>query len=178
MSDKKGQLDQDKKYELFLRLLMQNQKSLFGFILSMIPHQPTAEDLLQETIMVMWRKFDEYRPNTNFRAWGFKIAKFNILQFHSRTKNSRVIFSTEALDNIAATREAPLSNDRSLDAIIHCIEKLTTKDKRLIEMRYFDQMKIKQIAASLQRPIHGMYKTMGRIHHLLQQCLARAIAST
>lgn len=169
--------DHDDLYERFLHLLVQNQRNIFGFILSMVPQHSVAEDLLQETIMVMWRKFSTFQSGTNFKAWAFQIAKLHILKWREKSKNNRVKFSTEALESIdiVSKSDSFKHEDDLLEALKDCMEKLNVEDKCLIEMRYFDRMKIKQIALTLKRPIHGMYKTMARVHHLLCLCISEAI---
>ena len=41
--------------ERFLALLMSNQRRVHAFILSLVPNRNDADDLLQESIVVMWR---------------------------------------------------------------------------------------------------------------------------
>lgn len=166
----------DEMYERFLHLLMKTQKSIFGYILSMMPHHSVAEDILQETIMIMWRKFPEYQHGTNFKAWGFKIARLNVMKFHRDSRNRRMKFSTEALENITAAHDSTKNSNDVIALLNDCIGKLNERDKKLIEMRYCDQMKIKQIALILQRPIYGMYKAMAKVHHLLSRCIDKEIS--
>lgn len=52
----------------FVRLLTGNQRKLYAFILSLLRRPADADDVLQETNMVMWRKCAEFEPGTNFDA--------------------------------------------------------------------------------------------------------------
>lgn len=52
--------------EEFTRLLVQNQKRIMGLILALVPNGPDADDILQETCAVLWRRFVEFEPGTNF----------------------------------------------------------------------------------------------------------------
>ena len=65
-------------YEAFLQLLTANQSRIMGFILAMVPNRSVADDILQETTLLMWEKFKNFQDGTNFTAWGISIAKNKI----------------------------------------------------------------------------------------------------
>ena len=56
------------RYEQFLKLYSVNQKRIFVFILSLVPVRQDAEDLLQQTMMEMWKQFDWFEAESNFSA--------------------------------------------------------------------------------------------------------------
>ena len=56
----------DDAYERFTALLSRHHAPLMSFILSLRPNWADAEDLLQQTSVVLWRKFAEYRPGSSF----------------------------------------------------------------------------------------------------------------
>ena len=81
--------------EEFIQLFTKNQRRLFLFILSQIPHPVEAEEVLQETNVVIWSKADQFRPGSNFLAWSCQIAHFEILKQRSRRRRSRLQFSDD-----------------------------------------------------------------------------------
>ena len=50
----------DEKTERFLHLLTENQGRIYAHVLSLSPHRSDADDIMQDTITVMWRKFGDY----------------------------------------------------------------------------------------------------------------------
>ena len=70
----------------FLRLLMANQKRIYAFILATVPNRQDADDLFQETVLLMWSKFDDFQRGTSFVAWGITVAKYQILSVRSATR--------------------------------------------------------------------------------------------
>ena len=58
----------------FTALLLQNQKRIYGLILSLVPNGPDADDIMQEACSVMWKKFETFEEGTNFAAWALRIA--------------------------------------------------------------------------------------------------------
>src|SRR5437764_1415933 len=91
------------KGKLFLRLFLQNERRLYAYILTLLPHRADADDVLQEASLVMWDKFDEQHPPNDFTAWGCRIAYFKVLDFYKKRQRSRVRFSQVILERIAET---------------------------------------------------------------------------
>ena len=58
---------------------MANHKRIYAFILGMVANYQDAEDIFQQTILIMWSKFDRYERGTSFTSWGATVAKYEIL---------------------------------------------------------------------------------------------------
>ena len=72
-----GQSDAESSKRLML-LMVQHQRQIFSFIYSLAPNRHDAEDLLQETSLVICEKFPEFKPGTNFLAWACQIALWRV----------------------------------------------------------------------------------------------------
>ena len=165
-------------HEQFLCLLMASYKRIFSFILTLAPKLSDAEDIMQKSVMIMFRKFNEFKPNSNFGAWGTSIARYEILKFREKQGKNRVLFDSSAFDNILKRTEARVEKiDERLQALESCLNKLNDRDKELIKMRYEDGLTIKEVAQKAKRPIPGMYKAMARIHNLLQACVKHTMVA-
>ena len=57
----------------FVRLLAQNQRRLYVYVHTLVPHHADAEEVLQNTNLVLWREFGTFEPGTNSRAWLLRI---------------------------------------------------------------------------------------------------------
>ena len=88
--------------ELFVQLLTQYQQRVHLFILSLVPHRADADEILQETNLVLWRKFEEFRPGSDFRAWAFQVAYNKVKAFRERRGRDRLRFGQEVMDRLAA----------------------------------------------------------------------------
>ncbi len=51
-----------RQYERFVSLFAQVHDNLFAYIFSLLPHWPDAEDVFQQTSLVLWRKFGSFQP--------------------------------------------------------------------------------------------------------------------
>ena len=59
----------------FAELYERHRRVVFTFLLHLTGERPTAEDLLQEAFLRVWRGRAGYRAAGEFRAWLFTIAR-------------------------------------------------------------------------------------------------------
>ncbi len=164
--------------EEFLRLFLANQRAIYAYILSMVPSAADADDIMQDTATMMWDKFDDFKLGTNFGAWGVTIARYKIMEYHSKKKRNLDLVSGELLEQISqvASQKVMRMDDR-LKALDQCLSKLNEKNRKLIHIRYHQGLTIKKIAEQLKRPAAGMYKVMSRLHESLSRCIALTLSA-
>ncbi len=161
---------------LFLRLFVAHQKSIYAYILAMVHDYVDAEDILQETSVIMWEKFGNYQPDTDFIAWGITIARFQVLKYTKLRSRSKVQFNNDVLKAIEDCTESQLAHiDRRMQALRHCRRKLNEQDRTLVEMKFDRGIPLKKIAENTGRSIHAIYKKMSRIQDVLLRCIDRTI---
>jgi len=157
----------------FVRLLTQHSSRIFGFVLALCVHRADAEDVFQNTSVILWEKFDTYEHGTSFLAWACKVAYFEVLYNRRKSGRMRTISDQawEALvgDAMAAAQDA---GDRK-ESLAACLEKLAAADRQLLEQRYFGQLPVAEIAVSTRRSVHAIYRALSRVHDSLLQCMQR-----
>lgn len=162
--------------EEFVRLLQAHQNQLFGYILAVV-HNPTeAEDLFQQTSLILWKKFSQFEGG-DFYRWAQAIARFEISNYFKRQRRSRVCFNDELLEQIAEEQvaQAPAVSARR-DALAKCMERLAAAEKRLVALCYGSSESIKDIAAKEGKSAPSVYKSLSRIRHALFACIRQTIA--
>ena len=161
--------------EEFLRLFLASQTYLFSYIFTMLPNWGDAEDVLQETSIVLWRNFGEFEPGTNFRAWACKTAFYQVLSFRKRRKKMPCSLSKEAIEAISQESEelTDVLDDRFL-ALGQCVKKLKTRDRDLLGYFYGESTPVKVLAEKLGRPVGTITKSLTRIRRTLFDCVQRA----
>jgi RNA polymerase sigma-70 factor (ECF subfamily) len=167
------------KSKLFLRLFLQNVRRIFAYILTLLPNRSDADDVLQEASLVMWDKLDEKHPPNDFAAWGCRIAYFKVLDFIKKGQRSRVCFSQAMLERVAETavdHAASLQLDERREALAHCLERLSSRDRDLLARRYAEGATTQSVAARVGRSVEAVYKALGKIRQALFDCVTRALA--
>jgi RNA polymerase sigma-70 factor, ECF subfamily len=162
----------------FVELFLRHERSLYAFIVQLVHDYADAEDLLQNTGLVLWKKFDQYQPGTDFLAWARQIAKYEV-QTHLKTKRrTRICFSSATIDLLAGDLDRFRSEgDRRLDALRRCLDRLPRNDRDLVARCYSRQSTIQQIAQLIERPVDSVYQSLRRIRQALMHCIERRLTA-
>ena len=123
--------DADRETE-FARLFRDCYRQLLAYVHMLVRNYTDAEDVVQQTSLVLWRKFGEYEPGTSFAAWACGVARFEALNFlkqrrryHARFSEAFQLKLAEAMAGVAAAEV----NQRA-DALEDCVEKLPESQRR------------------------------------------------
>lgn len=163
--------------DTFVRLYVENQAAVYSFILTLVYDVDVANDLLQETAVFMWERFDSFTVGTSFADWGVTIARYKVLEYFREKKRSHPLLSTDQLEYICEVTKQHTHESETTKILQKCLKQLNEKDRALLLKRYKDGMSVKKIALSLDRPVQGLYKTMGRIFYTLQRCVRMSMRS-
>ncbi|MEM9366707.1 MAG: sigma-70 family RNA polymerase sigma factor [Planctomycetota bacterium] len=166
--------------ESFLRLFAQHEGSVRAFVTSLLPHWEAVDEVMQETSLVMWRKFDQFdpdRPGTSFVDWAFMIARYEVLMYRRKKATDRLVFSDDLYELLAseAADVAALQPDRDR-ALRGCLDKLEATQRELVRVAYADGISIKDAAQQIGRTPTGLYKALARIRRTLLRCIEACLA--
>lgn len=166
------------QYEAFVRLVEQHRRQVFGYIYALVRSFQDSEDIYQDTCMVLWNKFDQFQPDTNFVSWACQVAQFEVRNFVKRRSRSHLHFTPDLQDQLAEVQAAVTSDDsdRYYAALDTCMEKLPVNDRQLIQACYGDARPFKKVAEEMQRSPHSIYDALSRIRHSLLDCIRRTLA--
>jgi RNA polymerase sigma-70 factor (ECF subfamily) len=162
--------------ENFLKIFVPSQKRIFSYIATLIPNYADAEDIMQEVIGLLWRKFPEYTPQTDFIAWALTIARYKVYEYYKEVKRGRRKLSNETLRVLEKeSAAAGESYDLHLEAVKKCVRKLENKDYKLVQLRYELNESVKHIASRFGCSVQSIYKSLARIHGILLRCVNRQL---
>ncbi len=167
------------KHKLFLRMFLQNERRLYAYILTLLPQRADADDVLQETSLVMWDKFDADAPPTEFLAWGRRVAYNKVLDFYKKSQRARVRLSQVFLDRMseaAAGATEALEVDDRREALASCLAKLTQRDRDLLTRRFADGATTQSTSEQLGRSVDAVYKALAKLRQVLFNCVQKTIA--
>lgn len=161
----------------FLQLYRPSERRIHGFILTLVPNWSQADDLMQETAEVMWAKFDQFKPGTNFISWALSIARYRVLNYYKKERTRRLHFSSEVLRDI--DDRAVSATDRMddyRDALHQCLKKLSARNRQIVCLRYEFNTTPRNIADRIGRGVDTVYKALNRIHTQLFHCVRRTLS--
>ncbi len=159
----------------FVDLFSSNYNRIKSFILTLVPNTSDADDIMQETSKIMWEKFDRFEIGTNFVAWAFTIAKYQVLS-HRKKYNIKVPLSLELIEIIADESAHPLEKEQErLDALRGCIKKLNLKDRALLDHRFVKRKTAHELSSQIGVAMNTIYRNESRILTLLMKCIYKKL---
>ena len=158
----------------FTQLMSDFQGRLYAFILSVVWNPDAANDILQETNLVLWQKSEEFQPGTSFKAWSFRVASFQVMAWRRdrRRENNRMVYDDALLNEIVEqARESDKDYpDRKL-ALRTCIKKLNSRQRELITRRYLTGVTIEELAESANQSQQTIVQVLYRARRNLMSCI-------
>jgi RNA polymerase sigma-70 factor (ECF subfamily) len=161
----------------FFRLYLAHQHRIRAYIFTLVPNWADAEDLFQETSVVLWEKFAEYTPGTDFVAWACRVAFWKIGNFRKKQARSRVMFDDRVLALLAerAVGLAPRLDARR-EALRDCLRRLAERDRELLLVRHEPGGNVGRAASLTGRSLPAAYKALQRIRKALFDCVSLRLA--
>ncbi len=159
----------------FVELYSGNYPRLQYYVMTLLPGSNDVADVLQETSLVLWAKFDTFQTGTNFFAWACKIARLQALKHRQRQGRSGKLFELRVMELLAdEASDEEFGRTPPLPVLRSCLEKLSEKEKALILRRYLPGMSVKLLATEMGRSANSLSHSLGRIRRSLLACIKRS----
>ena len=169
-------MDDPKHLSAFVKLLTNHQGEIRAFVISLLPGSPDVADVVQETNLVLWNKRDNFELGTNFVAWAFTTARYQVMKQRLRQKrDGKVMFSDELIDTLAEMAPPPGTNDEYLLALEECMERLNPAQRKMISSRYSAGMSLQKQAAASGGTAGSLRIALMRLRAGLRLCVERQI---
>ncbi len=167
----------EQKRDEFVRLVTVHQRELFGYLLALVQNREDALDIQQQTLLTLWRKFDEFEPGTNFIGWAIRVAQLQVLEFRRKNHRRQYQLSQEVLADVADSYvEQQLSGPAHYEALRHCLSLLNESDRQLIRKCYQEGCRVRHVAAEMGRPERSVSNSLRRVRRALLDCVQRTLA--
>jgi len=159
--------------EQFIRLFVSYESELRGFARSLMPDPAAADDLIQEACISMWRKCDTLKEKASFRSWAYSYVRLTALNMRRKQQRSPLIFTEKMLEVLSDEwRELGDFSEAKTNALAVCLEGLSDRQRNLLAIYYSsERTTIRQMSESLERPMEGIRKALGRIRAILKVCI-------
>lgn len=170
--------EQDRR-DAFVRVFARNDRWLYAYLLTLLGNRAVAEEVYQDVCVVLWRDYEKFDPDSNFKKWASVIARHRVLQYRSTEHRRLGRLSQRAVELLAdeAVEQADFLDEQRL-ALHGCLEKLTVSDRELVRACYSDAgSTFQEVATQLGRPTNTVYKAIQRIRRVLRECIERKTAA-
>ena len=162
-------------HDEFLRLFTSVQPALRRFVGYHFPsgREQEIEDVLQETALVLWRKFGQYDPARSFTSWALGIAHFELR--HSQRALARAPLALdERTSELLARRsaEVPPGSERRQNTLDRCLSKLDPRSREALSLYYEKGLSTQQIAEAFRGSANMVRILLFRTRQSLARCMA------
>lgn len=169
--------DPDGRTERYVALMNQHQVQLVTYVESLGLEYQAAQDLVQETNLILWRKRGDFRAGSSYWAWACKVAYHQVLH-HRRSKGrDKLVFSEELLEQLADVSRSRLeSYDDHKRQLRLCLKELPPRQRSVIEWRYREDNAVNAIAKRLDMTPNAISKLIQRARIALLDCVRHKLA--
>ena len=158
----------------FATRVEEHRKALQAYAFACCRDLSLAEDIVQEAIVIAFKKREQYFPEADFSGWLISITRnvwfrererFQTSQRHTRLleENADLLFNPEQYS------EERL--DREREALRHCLKKLPDSERQLIEAHFERNLKYAEIALEMKRTLSWVKVRMFRARNALLGCV-------
>jgi RNA polymerase sigma-70 factor (ECF subfamily) len=166
----------------YAELMERYKDSIYFMALKMVSNKDDAMDITVDTFGKAFENIDKYKPDFAFSTWLFRIATNTCIDFIRRKKLNRVsigIGGNDPEDLTLQIRSDYLNPEEhsirreQREQLKFMVDKLPSKYKKLITLRYFDELSYEEIAIQLDSPLGTVKAQLFRAHTLMYNVLNR-----
>ncbi|QOV88704.1 sigma-70 family RNA polymerase sigma factor [Humisphaera borealis] len=173
-------MDDPQKKARFAELLRGSQSRLLGYIHGLVRDVNDADDLFQQTAVILWNKFESYDPSRSFTAWACGVARLEISNF-IRSRSRKKLYLSDDLNLLlieayTEVPEQPNDDEERKEALAGCLAKLRERDRELLLTCYTGEDDIIRIADRIGRSSQSVHNSLRRIREALYECVRRTLA--
>lgn len=159
----------------FLSLFLRSEREIFRYVAALVPNVADAEDIVQQTALVLWEKFATYDPGLPFTPWACRFALNKTRQWLERRQRWQALLEGGLAEELAHRRqELQPDLDLRLGYLDRCLHKLPSEQLSLVEGYYYHRENIETLAAKGGRTVAATYKLLQRVRQALQACIEKA----
>lgn len=153
--------------EQFKALVIKYKLALYRHVQSKVRNIAESEILVNEIFTKAWERLSTYNKQDSFYSWLLAIATNHVIDYvRNKSKIPQVVsqdytFDGDITTNIMSTDnniEEDIISTETKNSIQDMVKSLKPEYKKLIHMRYVENMTYDEIAKTLNKPI-GTIKT-------------------
>ncbi|MFO7825800.1 MAG: sigma-70 family RNA polymerase sigma factor [Cyclobacterium sp.] len=168
----------EKDQQAYASLMKRYKKAVYFMILKMIRDADDAEDLTMEAFAKAFRNLHKFKKDYTFSTWLFRIATNNTIDFIRKKKLKTMSLNNTMTDDGGNTVNIDIEDDdnnpqdefiktQRKEMVRIFVSKLPAKYRKLVKLRYFDELSYDEIAEELGKPLGTVKAQLHRSRELL-----------
>jgi len=152
----------------FNRLVQRYQERLYWHIRKIVIGHDDADDVLQNTLVKVWKSLPGFRSDSGLYTWLYRIATNEALTFLKQKKKRTFAPWVEVEHKMSETLESDpwFNGDEIQFRLQQAILKLPDKQRIVFNMKYFDEVKYEDMALILDTSVGALKASY---HHAVKK---------
>ena len=128
-------------------LFARHHVRIYRFVLRMVRNEATAEDLISEVFLDVWRQADKFEGRSMVSTWMLSIARFKALSAMRRRGEEELDDETvDAIEDQADDPEVALAKKDKGAVLRQCLAKLSTEHREIVDLVYYHEKSVEEVA--------------------------------
>lgn len=156
----------------FVPILLTHQPRLYGFIRTLVTNRNQADEILQQSNSVLLQKAGDFTPGTNFVAWAFRIAYYEVMAQRKKEQRDRLLFDDDLVASLAAAAES--EDERFLERqrfLRECLDQMSERHRDVVRRRYLVGVGLAQLAEQQGVSLNALKQLLFRAREALRTCI-------
>lgn len=162
------QIQQGKNVESGFKTLMRlYQEKLYWHIRSILKSHEDSNDVLQNTFLKAYKNINQFKIDSKFYTWIYRIATNESLNFLNKRKRKAMATLEEheyLIENLNAEQE--IDGDKAQRVLQMALDRLPDKQKIVFQMKYFEEMNYKDMSEILDTSVGALKASF---HHAVKK---------
>lgn len=171
----------DEKRDRVLKAALECRTELVAYARSLLGNYAAADDVLQEAMLAVVKKYDQFQEGTSMLAWCRSIVRIEVLRAKQRHQRERTLAERLLDDSIDAAFDefqAARRHDETefwREALRRCLERVPERSQDVLRARFADELSYQQIGERLGMTIEAVRKALFRLKKQVRACVETSL---
>ncbi|MGN6463681.1 MAG: sigma-70 family RNA polymerase sigma factor [Pseudolabrys sp.] len=134
-------------------LYARHHVKVFRFVLRLVRNEATAEDLISEVFLDVWRQAGKFEGRSAATTWILAIARFKALSaLRKRPEQEVDEEAAEAIPDHSDDPETATAKKDKSEALRRCLQGLSAEHREIVDLVYYHEKSVEEVAAIVGIP--------------------------
>jgi len=164
-----------------LRAALDHRVELLAYARSLLGNYAEADDAVQEAMLVVVRKFDQFRDGTSMLSWCRAIVRLEVLRIKQQHRQERSLAERlldDAIDAAFDEFQTAQRRERAQDwhqTLERCLERVPKRGRCVLQARFVDELSYEQIGQRVGMTLEAVRKALFRLKKQVRSCVETSL---
>jgi RNA polymerase sigma-70 factor (ECF subfamily) len=173
--------DSDTKRDRVLRAALEYRVELLAYARSLLGDYAAAEDAVQDAMLVVVKKFDQFQEGTSILAWCRAIVRLEVLRVKQQRQRERSLTERlldDAIDAAFDEFQTAQRHDEAQvwhEALERCLGRVPNRGRKVLQARFVDELSYQQISERVGMTLEAVRKALFRLKRDVRTCVETSL---